>query len=111
MQTMPFNQYQIVICGNVELNRRVAEISCKSASGPNEVFIGIVYENEEGWIVEHENREFPLPQEIIDHAKSKLSNYVNRKGISEADQLTRAGHSLLLMLKNDGTAMGRNLEE
>lgn len=104
------NQYSISIFGNVQTNRTEAEISLKSSSGETSTFVGIVYENEDGWVVEHENNEIALPKIEIERAKSRLLEYINRKGIEVDPELTAAGHSLLLMLKKDGTAMGQKLK-
>ena len=101
------NQYSISIFGNVQENRTEAEISFKLESGANEIFVGIVHANEAGWIVEHEHQKIPLPEQEIENAKLKLREYVNRKGIEVSPEMSPADHSLLLMLKEDGTAMGQ----
>ncbi len=101
------NDYQIYIIGNHKENRTEAEIVLKDSSSSNEKFIGSVFETEKGWVVEYENESEKAPDKEIQKAKEKLSDYVNRKGIVIDEGLTVAGHSLLLMLKSDGTAMGK----
>ena len=91
------------------MNRTEAEITFKQDSSASEVFVGIVFESETGWIVEHKDQQIPLPETEVEKAKSRLSEYVNRKGIEVSPELSAAGHSLLLMLKTDGTAMGQKL--
>lgn len=103
------NPDSISIFGNFQTNRTEAEISLKRSSGEASTFVGIVYKDEYGWVFEHEDKEIPLPEIEIEIAKKRLLEYVNRKGIEIDPELTAAGHSLLLMLKKDGTAMGQKL--
>jgi hypothetical protein len=72
--------------------------------------VAVVYEGRDGWHVSRlrivsadERQDFDAsPAE----AKERLSHYVNRFGENVPDGLTRAGLSLWLMQKDDGTAMG-----
>ncbi|MEJ2548059.1 MAG: hypothetical protein P8125_09605 [Gemmatimonadota bacterium] len=95
---------EITICGYVDLRRTVAEL-VRADSGE---FVGLVYEDSDGW--KQEIPDHLLSEAVLsaaEHAKATLSEYVNRRGENVPDGLTRAGLSLWLMEKSDGTAMGR----
>jgi hypothetical protein len=98
--------YSVVIIGNVEQCRTEAEISDGEGT-----LLSVVYETSNGWhtdhLVEHVNRA-PDFQTALEHAKEKLSHYVNRRGENPPEAGTRGAISLWLMLKDDGTALGVN---
>jgi hypothetical protein len=98
--------YSVTIIGNVEQCRTEAEIS----DGERAV-LSVVYETSNGWqtdvLVEQVNHA-PDFQTAVEHAKERLSHYVNRRGENPPETATRGAISLWLMLKDDGTTMGVN---
>jgi hypothetical protein len=98
--------YSVTIIGNVEQCRTEAEIS--DGEGTR---LSVVYETSNGWhtdlLVEQVNRTLDF-QTAVEHAKEKLSHYVNRRGENPPEAATRGAISLWLMLKDDGTALGVN---
>ena len=98
--------YSVTIIGNVEHCRTEAEISDGKGT-----LLSVVYETSNGWhtdlLVEQVNRTLDF-QTAVEHAKEKLSHYVNRRGENPPEAATRGAISLWLMLKDDGTALGVN---
>jgi hypothetical protein len=96
--------FSTTIFTNLDECRTECEISDRSS------VVAVVYEGRDGW---HSNRfriisgdEDQALDASIAEAKERLSHYVNRFGENVPDGLTRAGLSLWLMEKDDGTAMG-----
>jgi len=100
--------YEIIIAGNVEMLRTDAEIAEESGRR-----IAIVYEGADGWHTETLDGRVEESQTFlaaIEAARDKLSHYVNRRGENLPSELkTRASLALWLMIKDDGTAMGKKL--
>ena len=75
--------------------------------------IAIVYEDPDGWHTEVIDRRHELSSSafnaVIENAKEALSHYVNRRGEHVPGEMTRGALALWLMVKDDGTAMGRKL--
>jgi hypothetical protein len=99
-----------IILGNVDECRTECEISDETAATA-----AIVYESDEGW---HVNVLRPLRDEEVETfnasvavAKQSLSHYVNRMGSNPPDETTRGALSLWLMQKDDGTALGIDLDK
>jgi hypothetical protein len=74
-----------------------------------------VYELPDGWKVDlfQAQRGMPLVELLntLQSAQSRLLEYINRRGENQPESMTRAGMSLWLMEKSDGTAMGIKLNE
>lgn len=101
-------QFQIQVCGDITRGHTIAEI----ASGQQPV--ASVFETSAGWQIEVYPADVPcLPLDafltVVASAKERLGVYVNRRGQNPPEGLTRAGFSLWLMEKNDGTAMGQTI--
>jgi hypothetical protein len=93
--------FTISVVGNIDECRTDAEIS--NGSGD---LVAILYEGLDGWHVERlGGAGEEVPHAVIDEAESRLKLYVNRTGANSPLGLTRAGLSLWLMTKDDGTAM------
>jgi hypothetical protein len=99
-----FSVFSTTIFTNLDECRTESEITDDSS------VVAVVYEGRDGWhvnklrsISEGEGQAF---DRTIAEAKERLSHYVNRFGEDVPDGLTRAGLSLWLMQKDDGTAMG-----
>jgi hypothetical protein len=73
----------------------------------------VVYENELGptveWFGSAVESKSPALTAAVEDAKLGLLNYVNRQGLNPPEGLTRAGLSMWLLEKGDGTAMGVSL--
>ena len=96
--------FSTTIFTNLDECRTECEITDSSS------VVAVVYEGRDGW---HVNRlriisadEDQALDASIAEGKERLSHYVNRFGEDVPDGLTRAGLSLWLMEKDDGTAMG-----
>ena len=100
--------FETVIVGNVDTCRTEAEIADETG-----VRVAIVYEGLDGWHMELVDRRQGLPitefDALVENAKEVLSHLVNRRGENVPREMTRGALSLWLMLKDDGTAMGRKL--
>jgi hypothetical protein len=101
--------YSVTIIGNVEQCRTEAELS----DGEGAV-LAVVYETSDGWqtdiYVEQLNQAATDFQSAVENAKESLSHYVNRRGEDPPENATLGAFSLWLMVKDDGTAMGLNME-
>jgi hypothetical protein len=102
--------FRISVLGNTATCRTEAEVYVpRNSDDP----IALVYETEEGWVVEQledsQSSESTTLQEAVESAKRSLGQYVNRTGKGAPVGLTAAGLSLWLMMKADGTAMGRRI--
>ena len=89
--------------GNIQDCRTEAEISYSRPGGSSEV-IAAVWEDDDGGLVAELGDVF---LEAIENTKRRLQRYVNRRGTNPPEGLSPAGLSLWLMLKDDGTAMGK----
>ena len=99
--------YEIQFCGDVNRCCTCAEIYRRQQ------FVASLCETADGWqvhIESNESRDEGL-QAAVDTAKERLLQYVNRKGMDAPSGLTRAGLSLWLLQKTDGTAMGISMPE
>ncbi|MGC1414603.1 MAG: hypothetical protein WA817_04935 [Candidatus Acidiferrum sp.] len=100
--------FETVIVGNVDTCRTEAEIADETGAR-----VAIVYEDLDGWHTELVDRRAELSisdfNVLVENAKEVLSHYVNRRGENVPDEITSGALSLWLMLKDDGTAMGRKL--
>ncbi len=105
----------IQILGNVETCRTEAEIYIAVPDQDAQELWAILYESRDGWRVNFfgdcEIRELPLEavHAVLRAAQERLSHYVHRRGDKVPAGLTKAGLSLWLMEKDDGTAMGEAL--
>jgi len=100
---------ETVYLGNVDENRVEAEIS---RSDTNET-LAIVYKSEGRMVVEQMIKgadRCPGYLKAVEDAKANLDDYVHPEGIEVDEGMSRAAHSLLLMLKKDGTAMGIKID-
>jgi hypothetical protein len=98
--------YSATILGNVEQCRTEAEISDSDGA-----VLAVVYESSDGWhtdvLVEPLNQAATDFHSAVENAKENLSHYVNRRGEEPPENATRGSFSLWLMMKDDGTTMGR----
>ena len=98
-----------VILGNVDECRTECEISDAAFNT-----VAVVYESRDGWRVNVlkalRDEELETFNETVAAAKQALSRYVNRIGTSPPEDLTVGALSLWLMQKDDGTALGINLD-
>jgi len=93
--------FTILVAGNIDDCRTEVEIS--NGSGD---LVAILYEGLDGWHVERPGGTgVEVPHGVIDEAEARLKQYANRTGPNCPPGLTRAGLSLWLMTKDDGTAM------
>jgi len=105
--------FRINFLGNVSDCRTEAEVSLRHSPSNTDPLCAVVYENESGPVVEWfggagESKSTGLAAAVED-AKLGLLSYVNRRGLSPPEGLTRAGLSLWLLEKGDGTSMGTAL--
>lgn len=105
--------FSVSFLGNVSECRTEAEVSLRHAPSDIDPLCAVVYENASGPVVEwfgvaNESRSAALADAVED-AKRGLLAYVNRRGSNPPAGLTRAGLSLWLLEKADGTAMGVSL--
>lgn len=100
--------YSVTILGNVEQCRTEAEISNSEGT-----VLAVVYEASDGWhtdiLGERLNQAAVDFQTAVENAKENLSHYVNRRGEHPTENASRGALSLWLMVKDDGTAMGVNM--
>jgi hypothetical protein len=98
--------YSVTILGNVEARRTEAEIS-----NPTGNVIALIYEDQNGWQTERIKgsavERFAEFESSVNEAKRMLSRYVNRKGGILPQDVTVGAVSLWLMIKDDGTALGK----
>ena len=99
--------FETIIAANPDACRTEAEIADESGNR-----VAIVYEDSGGWHTEilDDRVEQPLTRfnALIENAKEVLSHYVNRRGDNVPSELTTVGAlALWLMVKGDGTAIGR----
>ena len=99
--------FETIIAANPDACRTEAEIADESGKR-----IAIVYEDSTGWQVEVLDDRIEKASTsfsaLIENAKEVLSHYVNRRGDNVPGELTTvAALALWLMVKDDGTAMGR----
>ena len=96
--------FSTTIFTNLDECRTECEISDGSS------VVAVVYEGRDGWHVDRLGIVSAEQHQDLDasvaEAKKRLSRYVNRFGEDVPEGLTRAGLSLWLMQKDDGTAMG-----
>jgi hypothetical protein len=80
-----------------------------------DALVAVVYELPSGWKVDlyqsPGGMDFGEFVKALHAAQTRLLEYVNRRGENPPEGLTRAGFSLWLMEKADGTAMGIKLDE
>ena len=100
--------FSISFLGNVTDCRTEAEVSLRHPPADTDPLCAVVYENASGPVVEWfgtaKGSKSPALTEAVESAKSGLLAYVNRRGSNPPEGLTRAGLSLWLMEKADGTA-------
>ena len=106
--------FRIDYLGNVADCRTEAEVSQRHSPSGTDPLCAVVYENEQGPVVEWfgvaKSSATPVGlAEAVEDAKRGLAVYINRRGINPPEGLTRAGLSLWLLEKADGTAMGLSL--
>ncbi len=99
--------FETIIAANPDACRTEAEIADESGNR-----VAIVYEDSGGWHTEilDDRVEQPLTRfnALIENAKEVLSHYVNRRGDNVPGEMTTVGAlALWLMVKDDGTAIGR----
>lgn len=96
------------ILGNVDERRTECEISGDAGAA-----MAVVYETHEGWCVEvlrePKDEELASFNASVEAAKQSLSHYVNRRGSNPPKETTMGGLSLWLLEKDDGTALGIDL--
>ena len=102
--------FSITFLGNVADCRTEAEVSLRHPPLDADPLCAVVYENVSGPVVEWfgvaKESKSPSLAEAVEAAKLGLLAYVNRRGSNPPEGLTRAGLSLWLLEKTDGTAMG-----
>jgi len=99
-----------IIIGNVDHCRTECEISDEAA-----VTVAVVHEDREGWHVNvlrpPMDKELETFNAAVEAAKQSLSHYVNRMGRNPPEHTTVGALSLWLMQKDDGTALGIDLNK
>jgi hypothetical protein len=108
------HSFTIRFFGNLPACRTEAWIlqpSAQAADAP----IAVVYETSQGVVVTYPGAGPPRPalpglDAAIAEARAELPHYINRKGESRPQGITRAGLSLWLMERDDETVMGMPLE-
>jgi len=105
--------FSITFLGNVTDCRVEAEVSLSHPPADTDPLCAVVYEDASGPVVEWfgvaKESKSPALAEAVEIAKLGLLAYVNRRGSNPPEGLTRAGLSLWLLEKTDGTAMGISL--
>jgi hypothetical protein len=100
--------FETIILGNPESCRTEAGIADESGNR-----VAIVYEGADGWHTEVLGPWLEQPPTnfgaLIESAKEVLSHYVNRRGDNVPCGLSVGALSLWLIVKDDGTAMGKKL--
>jgi hypothetical protein len=103
-----YEMFETIIVGNPESCRTEAEIADESGNR-----VAIVSEGADGWCMEVLGPWLKQPPtnfaSLIESAKEVLSHYVNRRGDNVPAGLSVGALSLWLMVKDDGTAMGKKL--
>jgi len=102
--------FSVTFLGNVSDCRTEAEVSFRHSPSGTDPLCAVVYENESGPVVEwfgvaNESKS-PSLAAAVEDAKLGLLAYANRRGSNPPAGLTRAGLSLWLLEKVDGTAVG-----
>jgi hypothetical protein len=102
--------FRIDFLGNVADCRTEAEVSLRHSPSNTDPLCAVVYENESGPVVEWfggaAQSKSPALADAVEDAKRGLLEYANRRGLNLPEGLTRAGISLWLLEKIDGTALG-----
>jgi hypothetical protein len=97
--------FAVTVLGNIEKCRTEAEISRDGE------LAAVVYEKSDGWHTEIVASQLTQPESDFDAAvnaaQETLSHYVNRLGTNQPPNMTRGAFALWLMIKDDGTAMGK----
>ena len=105
--------FSITFLGNVTDCRAEAEVSLRHSPADTDPLCAVVYENASGSVVEWfggaKESKSPALTEAVESAKLGLLAYVNRRGSNPPEGLTRAGLSLWLLEKTEGTAMAVTL--
>jgi hypothetical protein len=105
--------FSINFLGNVSDCRTEAEISLRHPPSDADPLCAVVYEGISGpvvdWFGHAGESKSPALVAAVEDAKLGLLNYVNRRGLNPPEGLSRAGLSLWLLEKVDGTAMGVSL--
>ena len=104
----------ITFVGNVNTRRTEAEILWRTQT--DEECVALVFETRNGWQLEISNQQRADAlgtqfEAAAANARTRLEEYVNRRGDNIPDGLTAAGLSLWLLEKSDGTAMGSPLRK
>ena len=101
-------KYEITYIGNIEENRVEAEISYKRWYKRTWEIGAVIYIRKGTFKIDYFNKgvELRALKNKIEKAKQGLLQYVNHEGIQVHEGLSRAEHSLKLLEKADGTAMG-----
>lgn len=103
------SSYAVTVWGNVEKCRTEAEVSRDGR------IVAIVYEASDGWHTDTIDGKLAQPQSDFDEALNTacqiLSQHANRCGTNPPQNATAGALSLWLMVKADGTAMGRSLQD
>ena len=99
--------FQIQVVGVVDDGYTSAEVY------KGDTLVAVVYELPTGWqadlLQSPRGLDFGEFVEALHAAQARLLEYVNRRGENPPEGLTRAGLSLWLMEKADGTLMGIKL--
>jgi hypothetical protein len=98
------------ILGNLDECRTEAEISGKDGGLP----VAVVYEASDGWHTDIIDKR-PIQSRgdfegAVHLAKEMLSHYVNRRGENAPENPTRGAFALWLLIKDDGTVLGKPLK-
>ena len=97
--------YAVTVLGNIEECRTEAEVSRDGQ------LAAVVYEKAGGWHTEIIATHLTQPQSDFDAAvnaaREALSHYINRLGTNPPQNMTRGAFALWLMIKDDGTVMGK----
>jgi hypothetical protein len=105
--------FKINFLGSVSNCRTEAEVSLRHAPSNTDPLCAVVYESELGpaveWFGSAVESKSPALTAAVEDAKLALLNYVNRRGLNPPEGLTRAGLSMWLLEKRDGTAIGAPL--
>jgi hypothetical protein len=104
-------KFEITYVGNVDDNRVDAEVSYKRWYSRIWRIAAIVYKSADRYEIEYFGKGQNLPgiSDTVEEAIKGLEKYVNSEGIKIGQGITRAAHSLELMLNKNGTAMGVKL--
>ena len=99
------SRFTFTTFGSIDACRTEVELSRDGA------VCAVVYETEVGWQTKYIGATEITSSDAelavaIEEARQHLTHYVNRRGIDSPRGLTRAGLSLWLLEKDDGTSMG-----